>query len=208
MNLLKIFEFCCVWKLVQWMTVWWPLCRFRKFCYPLNTSLDKLELHRAENQFSTRSHSPPSVCPQPSNACRAPVTCLGLSTTVLTWHEPKRAEPGVFSAQPGWRSQNPALPRSAPQWANIWSRSTLNMFGWPELLGLSCRGKRDSGAEWGSGSPWQSRTRIRREREAASQQWSSLTSCSHAGEPAWSHPARTRVRKAADPLALLLFLLI
>lgn len=58
-------------------------------------------------QFPTFPHSPPSVracvCVQPSSAL-ALVASLGSSTTVLTWHEPKRAEPGVFIAQPGWRS--------------------------------------------------------------------------------------------------------
>lgn len=91
--------------------------------------------------------------------------CLQCSTTVceLTWHEPKRAEPGVFIAQPGWRSQNPALLRFAPQWANIWSRSTLNTSGWPEL-GHS---RRDRGIGGSLGPPWWSRAGTGREDEAA-----------------------------------------
>lgn len=77
---------------------------------------------------------------------------LGCLSTMFTWHEPKQVEPGVFIAQPGWRSQSPALPCSAPQWANIWSQSTLNMFGWPKQLGFLGWHHKET-AEWSKLEP-------------------------------------------------------
>lgn len=124
---------------------------------------------------------------------------------VLTWHEPKWAEPGVFIAQPGWRSQSPALLCSVPQRANIWSQSTLNMFEWPELLG-----QRDRGADLKAvcSPPWWSR---KEEATPAGQRqrssWSLLTSCSHT-EEVWAAELKYLVEKRKVSCSLnLLFLL-
>lgn len=60
------------------------------------------------------------------------------------------------------------FPFSAPQWANIWWRSTLNMFGWPELLGLSCHSKEEVALKEVQAKLAKVRTCLRKEREAAS----------------------------------------
>lgn len=75
-----------------------------------------------------------SICHFGTNSSCLCQCCVVLSEAVLTWHEPSQAEPGVFSAQPEWRSHQTSLSCSPPQWANIWSRSTLNKFGWPDTL--------------------------------------------------------------------------
>lgn len=76
------------------------------------------------------------LLPSSLRPSKAPILALRRRCTsvVFSWHEPKWTESGVFTAQPGWRSWKPVLLCLAPQWANIWPRSTLNANGWWGLV--------------------------------------------------------------------------